>query len=310
MNYLIRYNVYVYDKAIKEKLESEGIKCTSINTGDENAAFFVFEIMENDKNISKVNEIIPEITSDERLEEIFRNREDDAPVVMAFYFSVYTEEERSNAKWLELCPMTMKIDPVNEEQAFTMTCIFKQTRRGIDVGRHYIQSSPCEIQRAVKWGNSQFFSGTSIGFNSLFCSDRAAVLMQQAGLRGLGYGPVLKKGTRVPVANVRQVKPEHTIANHAFVPVRDMEEYTCEICGMKMLRMTGQRSLYGIRESYIDPEIDIFETLPLFAGLPSLGDRTPSEARSKFIISQRAYQALKKNAMCRGVEFTPLETFP
>lgn len=310
MHYIKHYSIKNHNILIKKMLQEEGVKCIDINPSGSGMTFFVCDIDENSENIEKLLNIIPEETGNERFEEIIKNREDDAPVVRVFCFPVYTEEERCSAKWLELQATATKIDPVNEEQAFTMTCIFKQTRRGIDVGRHCIQSSPCEIQRAVKWGNSQFFSGTSIGFNSLFCSDRAAVLMQQAGLRGLGYGPVLKKGTRVPVANVRQVKPEHTIANHAFVPVRDMEEYTCEICGMKMLRMTGQRSLYGIRESYIDPEIDIFETLPLFAGLPSLGDRTPSEARSKFIISQRAYQALKKNAMCRGVEFTPLETFP
>ena len=36
-------------------------KCTSMNTECGNAAFFVLEVMGNDKNISRINEIIPDL---------------------------------------------------------------------------------------------------------------------------------------------------------------------------------------------------------------------------------------------------------
>ena len=36
-------------------------KCTSMNTECGNAAFFVLEVMENDKNKGRINEIIPDL---------------------------------------------------------------------------------------------------------------------------------------------------------------------------------------------------------------------------------------------------------
>ena len=202
--------------------------------------------------------------------------------------------------------VTSKIDPTNDGDAEEVTCVFDRSRTGIDIGHHRLQARPLEIRRTFKWGNSQFFSG-SITTGGLFCDDRAVSLMEHACLRGIQYGPVLKWQTGTPIPNLHQVIPDHVIPNGAFVPIRDMEPYTCELCGMQMLRISGQKFLYGIRSTLLAPEIDFYKTLPLFLDYSA---KRYSGGREHCIISQRAYQVLKKNKMCRGMEFTPLTLVP
>lgn len=212
----------------------------------------------------------------------------------------------NNAKWIEIFGITTKIDPANNADMSSVTCIFDRTNTGACIGHHRIQSSPIEVRKTLKWGNSQFFSG-AIATEGLFCNDRAVSIMEHAGLKGLQYGPVLKWRTGIPISNVYQILPTNVIPDGAFYPIRDMESYTCEMCSMQMLRISGKRHLYGIRDSYMNQDIDFYKTLPLFLDYSS---KRYNGGRIHYIISQRAYQVLEENRMCRGVEFIPLTSEP
>lgn len=289
MNYLIQYSIYPSDKRIEEHLNNLKIKYNK--SSGTKGEFIIFYIYDTDGKITEIQKLF---SGENKL------------LVNNIYYPKYTEEEIKKSMWIDIRCVTSKIDPTNDGDAEEVTCVFDRSRTGIDIGHHRLQARPLEIRRTFKWGNSQFFSG-SITTGGLFCDDRAVSLMEHAGLRGIQYGPVLKWQTGTPIPNLHQVIPDHVIPNGAFVPIRDMEPYTCELCGMQMLRISGQKFLYGIRSTLLAPEIDFYKTLPLFLDYSA---KRYSGGREHCIISQRAYQVLKKNKMCRGMEFTPLTLVP
>lgn len=305
MNYIRHYGVSPYSTELKQILEEKyGIKCTVLHNYYLNRDVrLIFDLDESNPRFQEILRFIPDITPDEELNAVVHTPEIETPVTTALFFPSYTEEERQNTKWLQIRPMTTKVDPVNDERLCKVTCIFGRNRFNVDLGRHKEQANPYEIKRPVKWGNSQFFSAALIGASSLFCDDRAKIIMDNAKLRGLRYGPVLKWKAGTIIPNIHQILPDHVIPDGAFVPIRDMVDYRCDMCGMQMLRVTGPCSLYGIRDCCMDPEIDFYQTLPLFLGKQR---DEPVFAIPHYIISQRAYQVLRENKMCRGVEFTPL----
>ena len=246
MNYLIRYSIYPSDKRIEEHLNNLKIKYNK--SSGTKGEFIIFYIYDTDGKITEIQKLF---SGENKL------------LVNNIYYPKYTEEEIKKSMWIDIRCVTSKIDPTNDGDAEEVTCVFDRSRTGIDIGHHRLQARPLEIRRTFKWGNSQFFSG-SITTGGLFCDDRAVSLMEHAGLRGIQYGPVLKWQTGTPIPNLHQVIPDHVIPNGAFVPIRDMEPYTCELCGMQMLRISGQKFLYGIRSTLLAPEIDFYKKLPLF----------------------------------------------
>lgn len=291
MYYLVHYCVKSYSSELIEMLSRLKIQYIIIPPhGGGNNGFVSFKIKENSSEFEIIRSKFPYVISSDTL-----------------YFPNYTEAERCAAKWLEFRAITAKIDPANDGDLTIQTCIFGHSRIGIrNIGHHRIQIKPVELKRSIRWGNSAFFS-CSITTPGLFCDDRAVSIMEHAGLKGLQYGPVLKWRTGIPIPNVHQVLPNHVIPNGVFAPIRDMESYTCEMCGMQMLRISGKKFLYGIRDNFLNPEVDFYKTLPLFLDYSS---KRYNGGKIHYIISQRAYQVLKKNRMCRGVEFTPLALIP
>ncbi len=305
MDYVINYSIRPANEFVISVLNNLHINYTVAHGyRTEENSFAAFRINESDPRNEKIQTIFcrkavgkGEMIYDEKM---------CARIENALYFPKYEEKERTGVKWIEISGITTKIDPANDKDMSSVTCIFDRTNTGAYIGHHRIQSSPIQVRRTLKWGNSQFFSG-AITTEGLFCDDRAVSIMEHAGLKGLQYGPVLKWRTGVPVPNVHQILPNHVVPNGAFVPLRDMESYTCEMCGMQMLRISGKRFLYGIRDNMLDPGIDFYKTLPLFLDYSA---KRHSGGRTRYIISQRAYRVLKENKMCRGVEFTPLTSLP
>lgn len=301
MNYLVHYYVRPYNGKIIGFLEKLDIQCSispAHGTGD--SGFITFKVYDDNPLFNEIKEAFYNRTVE------FFNVSRECISINTIYYPCYTEAERCGAKWLDIRAITTKIDPANDEDVSRVTCVFGHSRSGTDIGHHRVQAKPVELRRTFKWGNNQFFSG-SITTGGLFCSSRAVSIMEHAGLQGLQYGPVLKWRTSTPILNVHQILPEYVIPNGAFSPIRDMESYVCEMCGMQMLRISGKKHLYAVRDSYFDPAMDFFKTLPLFLDYSARGY---SGGKVHYILSQRAYQVLKENRMCRGVEFTPLTSVP
>lgn len=302
MHYIVHYGIWPIPSNIIRLLEINNIPYTirrDAKTGEAKA--INFDVDESDPSAQEIQANLPECTPSNGIQQ--KGNVSDQ-IVTTQFFPKYTEQERSDAKWLRIRGTTTKIDPANTEDVSRATCVYGQSRWGVEVGHHKVQAKPIEIKRMFKWGNSQFFS-ESITTEGLFCDDRAVSIMEHAGLQGLQYGPVLKWRTSVPIPNVHQILPKYVIPNGAFASVRDMEPYTCEMCGMQMLRISGQKYLYAVRDSYLDPNVDFYQTLPLFIDYSS----KYSGGKVHYIISQRTYRVLKENKMCRGVEFTPLTLF-
>ena len=304
MYYIIHYSIRPANRLALSVLDRLHISYTvAQGYKTEENSLVAFQISESDPRNKEIRTVFcGKVFNEEEL----RGIETHARIENALYFPKYEEKDFYRAKWVEIFGITTKIDPANNEDISSVTCIFDRTNTGAYIGHHRVQSSPIEVRRTLKWGNSQFFSG-AIGTEGLFCDDRAVSIMKHTGLKGLQYGPVLKWRTGIPIPNVHQILPTHVIPDGAFYPIRDMESYTCEMCGMQMLRVSGQRYLYGVKDSYLRSDIDFYRTLPLFLDYSS---KKYNGGRIHYIISQHAYQILKENRMCRGVEFTPLTSVP
>ncbi len=305
MYYLVHYYISPCNNHIINVLREIGIEhFVSSGYKDGAGGFVTFYIDERDVRMDRIQMEFPvDITNSNREYDCHEEAED---VVRTTYFPQYTEEERRQGKWLEIRCITAKLDPTNYGDVYRETCVFDRSHIGTDMGHHKIQANPLEIRRMFKWGSSHFFSG-SITTGGLFCDDRAVSIMERAGLKGLQYGPVLKWKTNVPISNVHQILPSNTISDGAFMPIRDVEPYTCEMCGMQMLRISGKKPLYGIRGELVNCGIDFYKTLPIFLDYSS---KRHSGGRTHYIISQKAYKIFKENKMLRGVEVTPLTLLP
>lgn len=302
MHYIRHYSVYPYDDSLKRRLEEEwGIECITLYKGlTQEPNLLIFDIDESDPRSNEILAIVPPITPP--MEGSFTS-----PLPSRYcnclYFPQYSEEERKSAKWLMMDPITQKVEPRNVETMFAITCVVGKTKTGLDLGRHRVQIEPYMTTKNIKFGNSQFFYGNYMHDSHIFCDDRARQIIENAGLRGVCFENVLKWKTREPLPNMYQIMPENIVPDGVLVGDREIEEYTCEICGMTILRMTGGRAKYGILADKLDPDIDFYQTLPIAAGRQ---DVPPYIAGTMIIISQRAYQVFAEKKMKRAVRFTPL----
>ena len=221
MNYIIHYSIRPANKFAISTLDRLRISYTVAHGyRTEQNSLVAFRINESDPRNEEIRTVFCEKATGKG--EGIQDRETYARIENALYFPKYEEKERTDAKWIEVFGITTKIDPANDEDMSSVTCIFDRTNTGAYIGHHRIQSRPIQVRRALKWGNSQFFSG-AITTEGLFCNDRAVSIMEHAGLKGLQYGPVLKWRTGVPIPNVHQILPNHVVPNGAFAPIRDME---------------------------------------------------------------------------------------
>lgn len=298
MHYIRHYSISPFDYKLWEKLLEYGVECRCYppNAKQEDYTGMGFHLDESIPKFSELEPYLPEATQSISASEISAGK----PCVFITYKDCYTEKERESAKWLEMRGISLKLSPINDETLWERTCILGVNRYGIPLSNHHVQVEPLVVGHAVRWSNSQFFSG-SYNTNYIFCSGIAKDILENSGLRGFRFDPVLKGKQKGQLADTWQLRSCYTVPNGAFLPIRYMEESICPDCGIQILHFTDGRYLYGVKEGMLNPNVDFYETLPSFGGYPG------TSCGTEYLISRRGYQMLRSNKMTRGVEFIPLQ---
>lgn len=308
--YLIRrYIISPYDENFRKTLENEYAidveTTTNPLTGKPNS--LVFNISDMHPLIDKINQILPSSTvspyvpSQKDFNTVSGNPVSRSVVIT--YTIQYTQQELLAAKWLEARCITSKIDPENCETIDGYQCFIRLSSMGYSLGRHEVQSELYKIKAPVKFGRSAFASAYAHE-ERFFCNDEIRKWLLSNKLVGMEFLPVLRKSTTEPIEGIYQIHPQNTIPDEIVVGLCETEDFICEQCGMRMLRIKDGRSRYGLIKGRLDENIDIWKTQPMF-----LGNRPgkSARAREKLIISQRMYRILIANKLNRGLVFVPLK---
>lgn len=223
--------------------------------------------------------------------------EDEGYTVIITYEAKYTEDERISADWLEIYSTYEGVNPKNGEAVISKTCPYPLKRKNPLLpkmgARHYTQAGSYAVSKSPKWGTNRFFSGCSDGIaTDLFCRDLAKEILEESGLTGIRFAPVLKYKTIHPMPDVHQLLFDHIIPAEAIVPIQGYTARECETCHKQLLEPDGP-FIYGIKVEMLDRSIDFFATDPIFGGWPYK------------IVSQRVYCLLREKKIDKNLGFIP-----
>ena len=301
MFYIRHYAIYPYDQQLHRILEEQYSIQVDVchNPLTKVIDSFVFDIAENHPRFDEIEcilptEYIPLILSSDQIVQRY---------VIILYSPQYSLEELRSAKWLEARNTTAKVTAINGETLNTYRCSLGKTKIGSPIGRHRDQIELYSLNSPIKWGRS-FFVSCYANQERLFCNTLARTILEKNNITGIDFSPVLKKSTSQPLDNIFQVRPQNTMPVSAIIPIHDMQRLVCDQCGMPMLRWTSGKCTYGIREGFLDENIDCWQTDAMFV---SPSNSTLADATRRLIISQHMYRTLVDNKLDRGFVFLPLE---
>lgn len=226
--------------------------------------------------------------------------EEGSYIVLVKHSANYTEEERLSADWLLIYCGYEGVHPQNREAVIAGTCTYLLERKAPllpkVVAKHYTQAGLYAISKLPKWGTNRFFCGCSDGIvTDLFCRDLAKKTLDESGLAGIRFAPVLKNKTTDPVPDVHQMVFDHVIPAEAIVPIYGYTVGECEICHKQILENRGHGPfLFGVKAEMMDRSIDFFATDPIFDAWPYK------------IVSQRVYRLFREKKIDRNVGFIPI----
>ena len=300
MYYIRHYIVFPpYDASLHRTLEETYSIRVNVICHPNQEKSLVFDVPENHPGINELERILP--PTDTVCDLNYTDKV--SKYVAIIYFARYSQTELLSAKWLSIRNTTCKIYPENGLSVNTCSCCITRSIIGQPVGRHVTQAEPYVIKSPIKWGRFSFVSAYCHE-ERLFCNTKARAVLEARGLTGIEFIPVLKKSTGMPIDDVFQLGAKYTIPDLAIAPIYNMKEFICEDCGMHMLQRSPGKSSFGLRDTLLDPNVDFWQTEPMFLGSPKL---PAYGARRGTIISQRMYRALVETKLDRGFVFSPLE---
>ena len=312
MHFVRHYLLFRYEKTeLETLLETKYHIPVDVTELLENNPYLVtFDIHENHPQIEEINRLLP--INGENAKICSLGIELEPPI--GWY--EYSEKDRREAKWLEISSHNQKVCPTNRNELFTGHCLKDESLREKDY--LYVQGQgvfskywhediklDTVVNSSIYFGK-KFFASDECDPNILYCNKEARDLMEKDNLRGIMFHSVRKKSTGLPIDGMYRLSSTYTVPDEAVEGIESAQEFHCPICGMKMLRALNQRCRYGIKSEMLDKDVDFYSLPPMIAGVTSEIEYTSGE--STFIVSQRMYQFLKRNKLCRGLVFVPLET--
>ena len=175
------------------------------------------------------------------------------------------------------------------------TFSFGQKRKQIDVYEHLVQRGLTRTDKCPVWKTTrQFRNGLTA--TRLFCSDSAKKIIEESGLIGAEFTPVLSCKTKMPMDDLWQLCPAE--CEIAFKPGKHITCRPCPVCGKTRLIPEDARAELVIRDGAIPADLDFVQTPPSYGvdcGVPLI------------IISNKAYHVLKQANIARALVFTPIK---
>ena len=273
-------------QTILHKLQDLGIDVVQLAPQIAMRGYYVFHVVEESSCFSEI------------IEWIDRAKKIEGTDIKILYSIKFTEEELSKADFLEIRSVYAGITPLD---AFRSSYI--RMEHECDIGyagqmEHFVQVGPPVIRKFPSWRqNRHFASDYDSAMTYLFCSSHAKQIIEESGLTGAEFNPVIDARTKQPAKDVWQIHPQE--CDDFMLPGPFLTAFRpCKICGKMRHVNTDGRYLPILSRSLIPLSVDFMQTPPLVGadiGYPF------------YVITGKAYRVLKKANMTRGLAFSALE---
>jgi len=216
----------------------------------------------------------------------------------------FSDEEVEAADWLTMRSTNWKLEPVDLSHTFKYGSCQWTVPGDLEFPFRYYhaeQVAPYVFNRRVKWGRTQFLSSHTGNIQAIFCSDLAKSVIENAGLKGCAFAPVLRYKQDIAIPDVNQLVFENIIPDSCLRMYKEKEVWHCPVCGKPQYIVNALSR--PVVDSRALGDNDFFSTTNnhsfdrrVFAG-------------AFYIVSQKAYRVLKEHHLTRSLEFFPLLTF-
>ena len=273
--------------------EVEEIQALGAKQLDSSLAHMVhFDLWDNNPHFEEIMALVEQI----------RQREGQHAATTAFT-PHFNEEECGAAKFLHVRSTFAGLDPVFYPEQYEVSHFLERVivykDKGYDRYEHVEQKLDTMTEKPPKWRASrQFCSESPSAMTNLYCSDLARHVIEQAGLQGASFRPVLSAKTSEPLPDVWQLWPQE--CEDFLAPGDFMQARPCPVCGRtRYIPTQNGRGRMCVREELVPRDLDFMQVPACFGadcGYPFL------------VISQRANRALKEAGIAGGLVFAPLES--
>lgn len=238
------------------------------------------------------------IYDDDTRLKIIKEKFPDLSMVQAKY--KFSKKEMESAQWFTLRPTNSKLESRFADLTFAGSCL--QWQAALETGRasynHYSQRAPYIMSRQTKWGKSQFLACSTYRFRAIFCSDLARSIIENSGLRGCAFAPVLYYKDASPMPDISQFIIETVIPGDRVRIQGVKEKCRCPVC---------RREKY-IVDSLSRPVVDLNALRDMDFYITEANHAVERDAPEEayFILSKRAYTLFKEHGMTGSFEVFPL----
>lgn len=288
MTVSVRISVFYGSEAVIAKLNElsipyrEGRTCIS------------FDVVEGSKEWSEMMNLLHAEENDPDRNKLF--------YISYLYTAHYTAREINNAKYLFVRSVYDCVYPLNEDEISTCRCFLgaeNQSRTG-KPGRTHPLYQHCEfsglavVTQKPKWKPRRCFAG---GCSQLFCNDFAKELIEENGLTGVCFEPVLNKASE-PIGDFWRLVPQ--LVDGFLVPGQHERICKCPVCGADMFERTTGIWTIQIDERKLPHQLDFFRSPSVLLSASGVG-------QAGIFLSQRAYRVLKKANITQALVFDPIQ---
>ena len=210
--------------------------------------------------------------------------------------ALFSKEEMEAANWYTFEATRHDIETSDHDFTFEYSCPYT-SQTGIRY-RHEKQINPYLSKRTPKWKNNYNFCSVNTGdYNEIFCSDIAKIMMENRGITGVDFMPVVNR-KNIPTENVSQLHFPNVLPREAFVFIGEYRELICPTCGKINYEFIqpGYDNM-RVKTELIPPGIDMFS-----AGMStSRGWIVPP-----VIVSKKVYNLVVNELKEKHVRFMPI----
>lgn len=143
--------------------------------------------------------------------------------------ALFSKEEMEAANWYTFEATRHDIESSDDHFTYQYSCPY-ETETGTRY-RHAKQVNPYLSKRTPKWKNNYNFCSVNTGdYNKIFCSDIAKMMIENRGITGVEFMPVVNR-KNIPTENVSQLRFPNILPREAFVFIGEYTEIVCPTCG-------------------------------------------------------------------------------
>lgn len=208
----------------------------------------------------------------------------------------FSKEDIEKSKWLMVSCRGTNVEYVFQKEAFQYSCPYKIPFHKKSFYRHFKQISNLTVEKNVKWGKRQFFSGPNSMENIIFCSERTKNILENRW-EGLQFKNVINKKGNDYIDDLYQLFFENAIPFSAFVNAKSVR---CHKCRKKMILVSD--CIFKIKEEYLQDSSKVYQT-----GEVITDGRIFGETVVLYIVPQEFYRYCEERGMNRGMDYRPVE---